>query len=51
MTKEDHALWGTHDLAADACALSQEDRARFEGLTHLFAENAGAGERNGFMAS
>ncbi len=53
MTKEDHELWSQHDLAADppVCRLTRKERARFEGnLTHLFAENAGAGERNGCMA-
>ena len=53
MSKEDHELWTQHDLAADppACRLTQDQRARFEGkVTHLFADNAGAGERNGCMA-
>ncbi len=51
MTKEDHALWATHDLAADSCELTQAERSKFEDVTHLFADNAGAGDRNGFMAS
>ena len=51
MTKEDHALWSKHDLAADGCTFTPQQRATLEGkVTHLFAENAGAGERNGFMA-
>jgi hypothetical protein len=53
MTKEDHALWSQHDLAADppTCQLGPQERTRFEDrVTHLFAENAGAGERNGVMA-
>jgi hypothetical protein len=54
MTKEDHAHWLQHDLAAGReCKLTQQQRKRFEDsdeVTHLFAENAGAGERNGEMA-
>ena len=51
MTKEDHALWSEHDLAADACKLTRAQRCKLEDeVTHLFAENAGAGERNGLMA-
>ncbi len=49
MTKDDHELWTQHNLTdADACTLSTEQRTAFNRLPHLFAENAGAGERNGF---
>ena len=50
MTKEDHALWRSHDLAdIDACSLSPEERSYFEDdVPHLFAENVPAGARNGF---
>ncbi len=49
MTKDDHELWTQHNLTdADACDLSTEQRISFNRLPHLFAENAGAGERNGF---
>ena len=53
MTKEDWQLWLTHDLADDGCKLTRKQRQHFEQgpLTHLFAENAGAGERNGLMTS
>ena len=49
MTKEDYELWTQHNLTdADACDLSTEQRIAFNRLPHFFAENAGAGERNGF---
>ena len=53
MTKEDWRLWLEHDLADDDCKLTREQRQFFEQgrVTHLFAENAGAGERNGLMSS
>ena len=52
MTKEDWQLWQEHDLAADNCKLTPQERSKLEDdVTHLFAENAGAGERNGLMAS
>jgi hypothetical protein len=49
MTKEDHALWKTHDLGdPETCTLTSEERAYFEDKApHLFAENALAGQRNG----
>jgi hypothetical protein len=51
MTKADHELWRQHDLGAAECTLDDAARARCEGeVTHLFAENASAGERNGRMA-
>ena len=51
MTKEDHALWLQHDLAADSCCFSAQDRTRMENeVNHVFAENAPGGERIGFMA-
>ena len=51
-TKEDHALWCTHNLSdIDTCSLSPEERDYFENkVPHLFAENAVAGARNGFKA-
>ena len=50
-TKEDHARWQEHDLGSSACTLDAAQRKRFEGeVIHLFAENAGAGARNGHMA-
>ena len=51
MSPRDHELWLQHDLGHGGCTLGAVDRARFEEeRTHLFAENAGAGERNGAMA-
>jgi hypothetical protein len=48
MTKDDHELWAQHNLTdADACTLTEAQRVAFNRLPHLFAENAGAGERNG----
>ena len=50
MTKEDHELWRQHNLNdLDACTLTPEEKQAFEeDAVHLFAENAVAGERNGF---
>ncbi len=52
MTKEDWALWQQHDLAeGPLCKLTRQQREKLEkDVTHLFAENAGAGQRNGEMA-
>ncbi len=54
MWKEDHALWQQHDLASDKRSLKPHEvrRMEFEAkVTHVFAENAPAGLRNGTMAS
>ena len=41
-------MWKTHDLASSKCVLTKERRRHLEyDVVHLFAENAGAGERNG----
>ena len=52
MTKEDHALWATHNLNdVDTCELTDEQRSYMEDkVPHLFAENAFAGVRNGHKA-
>ena len=51
MEKEDWQLWQEHDLAADKCKLTRQQRDKLEKeVPHLFAENTGAGERNGLMA-
>ena len=49
MTKEDHALWATHDLDDDdTFDLTPEQRSYIEQkVPHLFAENQFAGQRNG----
>ena len=48
-TKEDVALWKTHDLTdVSACTLSVEERKLFEQEgVHLFCENRRAGQFNG----
>ena len=47
-TKEDVALWKTHDLTDPSCNFTPEDRERLEKHSlHLFMENRRAGQRNG----
>ena len=49
--RRSRTLWLEHNLASATCKLSAEERKHLEDeITHLFAEHAGAGERNGFMA-
>ena len=52
MTKEDHALWATHNLNdVDTCELTDEQRKYMEdNVPHLFAENMFAGCRNCYKA-
>ena len=52
MTPDDHKLWMEHDLGERDCTFKEAERTNFEAnVTHLFAENAGAGDRNGFKAA
>eukprot|EP00435_Cladocopium_sp_Y103_P051080 s1595_g15.t1 len=47
-TKEDVALWQTHDLTHRSCAFTVQERKTFEKQrVHLFCENRRAGQFNG----
>jgi len=40
-------LWVTHDLTDLSCDLTSQEQEALEDVTHLFAENGPAGQRNG----